>query len=157
MDIKGIVIFLVLIAIIILYLKNIKEIIIPTKISKLEIITILISVIVIFVITYLYEKTWFHNIVGFLAAVLMIVTLPRRGITSKGFRSIKGIYWGNWNKLKSVHVTMNKDVKVYFTGRYLSYDTHYYNYDTHYYNKEDYNKVIKILQENVPSEILKID
>lgn len=80
----------------------------------------------------------------------MIVTLPRRGITSKGFRSIKGIYWGNWNKLKSVRVTTKKDVRVYFTGRYLSFDTHCYK-------KEDYDKIITILKDNVPSEILKID
>lgn len=37
----------------------------------------------------------------------MIVTLKRRGITSKGIRSISGIYWRNWNKLMSVHVINN--------------------------------------------------
>lgn len=150
MEAKGIFIFLALTAIIILYLKDIREIIIPAKKLKLEIITVIVSVIVIIGIMYLYGKTWFHYLVGFLAALFMIITLPRRGITSKGFRSIRGIYWGNWNKLKSVRVTTKKDVRVYFTGRYLYWDTHYYD-------KDDYDKIITILQENLPSEILKID
>lgn len=150
MDTKFIAIFLALTAIIIIYLKDIREMIIPAKKSKLEIATVIIGVIVIIVIMYLYGKTWFHYLVGLLAVVLMVVTLPRRGITSKGFRSIKGIYWGNWNKLKSVRVTMNKDVKVSLTGRYLYWDTHYYK-------KEDYDKIINILKDNVSSEIIKIN
>ena len=150
MDIQGIFIFLGFTAIIILYLKDIKEIIIPTKKSKLEIIGIIISVVIIFLITYLYGRNWFHYVVGFLGVMPIILVLPRRGITSKGFRSVKGIYWGNWNKLRSVHVTKNKDVRIYFTGRYLSYDTHYYNI-------EDYDRIINILQENVSHKILKID
>ena len=150
MDTKVIAIFLALIAIIIIYLKDIREIIIPTKKSKLEIITVIISVIVISMITYLYAKNWFHYLIGFLGVVLMIVPLPRRGITSKGFHSIRGVYWGNWNKLKSVHVTMNKDVKVDFTGRYRTWETHYYE-------KEDYYKIITILKNNISPEILKID
>ena len=150
MDTKGIFIILALTAIIIIYLKDIKELIIPTKKSKLEIATVVISTIVIIGIMYLYGETWFHYLIGFLGIIFMIVTLPRRGITIKGFRSNRGIYWGNWNKLKSVGVTMNKDVKVHFTGRYLYWDTHCYR-------KEDYEEIITILQENLPSEILKIN
>lgn len=143
MDTKGIAIFLALTAIIIIYLKDIKELIIPTKKSKLEIATVVISTIVIIGIMYLYGETWFHYLIGFLGIIFMIVTLPRRGITIKGFRSNRGIYWGNWNKLKSVHViTINEDVKVSLTGRYLYWDTHYYK-------KEDYDKIINILQENL--------
>lgn len=59
MDVQGVFIFLSLTAIIILYIKNIREIIISAKKSKLEIITVIISVIVIIGIIYLYGKHGF--------------------------------------------------------------------------------------------------
>lgn len=150
MDILGVFISLVLGAMIILYLKNIREIIIPAKKSKFEIAVVILSVIIIFFITYFLGNHWGHYLIGFLGIVLMLVTLPRRGITSKGFRSIRGINWGNWERLNSVRVTKDDDIKVYFTGRFTSYDYHYYD-------KNDYYEIISILEKNVSPEILEIE
>lgn len=150
MDTQGLFIIFSFTAIIILYLKTIKEIIIPAKKSKLEITIIIISASVIFFIILLLGKTWVHYVVGSLAIVLILLILPRKGITSKGFQSVKGITWGHWNKLKSVRVVRNKEVKVSFYGRYVSHDEHYYDV-------EDYDKIMKILQGNISPKILKID
>lgn len=93
----------------------------------------------------------FLYLLGLLGMIILLLTLRRRGISSKGFRGGRGLTWANLNRLNSVKVSRReKDIRVDFTGRYLSYDTQYYE-------KEDYQRIISILQENVPYKILRIE
>ncbi|MBU3204873.1 hypothetical protein [Clostridium algidicarnis] len=132
------------------YLMDIKDLIIPIKKSIGEIISIVIGTMVILSITYFYAKTWIHIIIGVLGAVSLVLTLARKGITSKGFRSVRGLgNYGNWNKLLEVRVSVEKDVRVVFIHKNL-------NEDIHHYKKEDYDRIITLFREHLPNEIIKI-
>ena len=65
MDIFSAVVMIGFILIIIVYLNNTREIIIPTNKSKLEIITIIASMIITLFITFYYGSELFHYLIGF--------------------------------------------------------------------------------------------
>ena len=76
--------------------------------------------------------------------------VARVGITSKGFNSMKGMIRINWDKISSVEVSFkNNDVKVEIFANFL-------RWDYQYYKKEDYDKIIAILHENLPRERVRI-
>lgn len=74
----------------------------------------------------------------------------RKGVTLKGFNSIRGFgRTGSWNNLKNVQVSLKDYVKVSFITR-NSFE------NIHYYKKENYDRIITLLLENLPGEIVKI-
>jgi hypothetical protein len=145
-------VFVFFIIIIVDCLNDIRGLIIPARKQTLEIIFLVMGSMVILGITYLYAKTWFHIILGILGVVYLILSWSKKGITRKGFNSIRNIGYfgfGSWNNLKSVQVSLKNDVMVSFINR-RSYE------DIHYYKIEDYNRIITLLLENLPGEIVKI-
>ncbi|MBB6698370.1 hypothetical protein [Clostridium algidicarnis] len=150
MDIVSGLVFLCIIGVSLYYLMEIKDLIIPTKKSIGEIISTVIGTMVILSITYFYAKTWIHIIIGVLGAISLVLTLARKGITSKGFRSVRGLgNYGNWNKLLEVRVSVEKDIRVGFIHKNL-------NEDIHHYKKRDYDRIITLFREHLPNEIIKI-
>ncbi|MFZ7119884.1 MAG: hypothetical protein ACOWWH_02890 [Eubacteriaceae bacterium] len=151
MDFFGGIIFIFLLLIIIECIRDIRNLIISAEKQKIDIVIVLISTVILLSITYLYANTWFHNIIGILGASIPIIGWASKGITTKGFRSIARLgYWTNWNNLKKVQVTIENKIKVTFYNRYLQYDIHYYK-------KDDYNRIITLLRENLADEIISID
>jgi hypothetical protein len=150
MDIQGIFLSLALIGVIIFSFKNIREIIIPAQKSKFEISAVIIGVVILLFFIYFMGKNWMHYLVGFLGILLMLLLLPQRGITAKGIRSIQILNWGKWQHLNRVHVVREDDIKIYFTGKFMVHRRQYYD-------KENFEEIIEILEENLPTEILKID
>ncbi|MGH4120338.1 hypothetical protein [Clostridium sp.] len=142
-------IFLFFIIIIVDCIKDIRDLIIPARKQTMDIIFLVISIMVILEITYLYAKTWVHIILGILGVVSLILTWAKKGITRKGFNTIRYFGSGKWNNLKNVQVSLKNDVKVSFIER-ASYE------DIHYYKIEDYDRIITLLLENLPGEIVKI-
>lgn len=149
MDISGFIIFAVLLLLVIFYIRDIKAMIVPAKKSNLEIIAVTLGSLVLIVITFLYGKNYFHYLFGLLSIILMILTLLRKGVTSAGFRSIRGINTGNWERLKSVRLSHNNGVRI-------DYIAHNSYLETLYFKNEDYNKIIEILKNNLSPGILKI-
>lgn len=80
----------------------------------------------------------------------MILSLIRKGITSKGFRSIRGINTGDWDKLKSMRISRNNGVRI-------DYTTSNSSLEIHFYKDEDYNKIIDLLKKNLSGGVLKVD
>ena len=142
-------IFIFFIIMIVDCIKDIRDLIIPARKQTLDIIFLVISITVILGITYLYANTWVHIILGILGSVFLILTWAKKGITRKGFNSIRYFGSGKWNNLKNVQVSLKNDVKVSFIER-ASYE------DIHYYKIEDYDRIITLLLENLPGEIVKI-
>lgn len=138
------------IIIIIFYLNNIKEIIIPTNKSKLEIITIIISMLITLFISLYYGTDVFHYLIRGLGTSVLALGLFRRGITQNGFQSMRGINIGNWNKLEGVHIIRGNEVKITYTGQSFSYDVHYYSNDY-------YDEIIDLLKKNISPAILTIE
>lgn len=145
----GWLIFLFFIIKIVTCIIDIRDLIIPASKKTIEIVALIISSAILLGITYIYGKTWAHDILGVLGVFILILPWLSRGITSKGFRSIRVGRSGNWNKLKEVHVFLKKDVKVSFIDGKL-------NEDIHHYKKEDYDKIITLLLEHLSSEKVKI-
>lgn len=150
MDIFSAVVMVGFILIIIVYLNNTREIIIPTNKSKLEIITIIASMIITLFITFYYGSELFHYLIGLLGMSILALGLFRRGITQNGFQSMRGINIGNWDKLQSVHLIRGDELKVTYTGKSFSYDVHYYSTDY-------YNEIIDLLEKNVSTNIITIE
>lgn len=150
MDIQGILVFLALFILVIFYAKDVSELVVPTKKSKLELTTVGLGSLILLVITIRYGMNYFHYLLGILAILLLVFTLLRKGITSKGFRSIRGINTGDWLKLKSVRVGRKKGVRI----DYISGNS---SFDTHFYKDEDYSRIIDVLRKNLPTGVLKID
>ena len=149
MDISGFIIFAGLLLLIVFYIRDIKSMIVPAKKSNLEIIAVTLGSFALLMITILYGKNYFHYLLGVLSIIVMILTLLRKGITSAGFRSIRGINTGNWGRLKSVRVSRNNGVKI----DYIAYNSYL---ETLYFKDEVYNKIIEILQNNLSPGILRI-
>lgn len=150
MDIFSAVVMIGFILIIIVYLNNTREIIIPTNKSKLEIITIIASMIITLFITFYYGSELFHYLIGLLGMSILALGLFRRGITQNGFQSMRGMNIGNWDKLQSVHLIRGDELKVTYTGKSFSYDVHYYSTDY-------YNEIIDLLEKNVSTNIITIE
>lgn len=151
MDLTGGLFLVGFIVIIIIYIKDIRNLIIPTRKKVAEIVLVIIGTILLLGITYVYGKTLLHIIVGILGAVSLILSFARQGITDKGFRGIQGLgCYGNWNELKAVHISVKRDVRVSFIHRN-------FKEDIHYYRKEDYVKIITLVYKHLPHEIFRIE
>lgn len=138
-----IIIPLFFIAIILKQLRFIKELIIPTRKRPLEIIIVLSGVIIFTWIIYFYANTFIHYIIGILGIFIFVLMLIKEGIISKGFLSnyrYKEIIL--WNEIKKVIVINSKDIKVTVSGGFMQ--------QTFHFKKNDYHKVITILNENLP-------
>lgn len=149
-DISTGLIVIAFIGFILIYIQDLRDLIIPTKKKTIEIVFLAIGTIVILGITYFYGKTWLHYILGILGTSSLILSFMRTGITHKGFRSIRwtGRSFGNWNQVQNVQIFLKKDVKVSFISKDFE--------DIHYYKKEDYDKIINLLLENLSSSIVEI-
>lgn len=122
---------------------HLKDLVIPTRKRRGEIVFLIIASIGILGVTYFYAKGWTQYTLGILGTIMLILSLLKTGITSKG---VSYIPTGNligfipWNKIKSLTIYLKKDVEVHFSGQIL------------YFNKDDYDKIIKISKENLSSE-----
>lgn len=150
MDIFSAVVMVGFILIIIVYLNNIREIIIPTNKSVMEIITIFISIVITLFITFYYGADFSHYLIGILGTIILGLGLYRRGITENGFQSMRGFNIGNWDKLESVHVIRDDELKVTYTAQSFSYDVQYYS-------NEYYNEITDLLLRNVSPEKITIE
>ena len=133
----------IFLGIIIKELKYKKQLILPTRKTYLEIITILLSVIILILITYSYAKTWLHYVIGGLGVFMFISTWIKEGISSKGFISMyKYKELILWNEIEKVIVISSNDIKIKVSGGFMQ--------QTFNFKKSDYDKVITILKENLP-------
>lgn len=150
MDIISAIVLFGFIIIIIFYLNNIKEIIIPTNKSGIEIITIICSMGLTIFITFYYGSDITHYLIGLLGTSILAIGLFRRGITKNGFQSMRGLSIGNWEKLESVQVLREEELKITYTSKS-------YSYDVHYYSNDYYDEIIELLEKNVSPVILTIE
>lgn len=145
MSIINIIIPLVFIAIILKQLRYIKELIIPTRKSYVEVIIVLFGVIIFMCIIYFYANTRLHYVTGILGIFMFVSMWIKQGINLKGFISMykcKEII--SWNEIEKVMVISSKDIKVKVSGGFMQ--------QTFYFKKSDYDKVITILKENLPKQ-----
>ncbi len=140
-----IIIPLLFILIILKQLRYMKELVISTRKRYIEITIVLLSVAVFVWIIYFYADTWIHYVTGVLGILMFISIWIKEGISSKGFISMykcKEVIL--WNEIKKVMIINSKDIKVKLSGDFME--------QTFHFKKSDYNKVITILQENLPKQ-----
>jgi len=145
MTITNLIIPLFFIAIILKQLRYMKELIIPIRKSYVEIITVLFGVIILMCIMYFYANIWIHYVIGVLGIFMFASIWIKQGISSKGFISMyryKEIIL--WNEIEKVIVISSKNVKINVSGGFMqqAFD----------FKMSDYNKIITILKENLPSQ-----
>lgn len=140
--VPNIIILFLFLDIIIKELKYIKELIIPTRETYVEIIPVLLSIIILIWIIYCYAKTWINYITGVLGTFMLISTWIKVGIGSKGFISMyryKEIIL--WNEIEKVIVIGSNDIKIKVSGGFMQ--------QTFHFKKSDYDKVLTFLKENL--------
>lgn len=143
MDFFDIIIPILFILIILKQLKYMKQLIIPTRKTYIEIITVMFSIIIFIYIMYAYANTWIHYVIGVLGTFTLISICIKEGIFSKGFISMyryKEIIL--WNEIEKVVVISSKDIKVQLFGGFME--------QTFHFKSSDYDKVINIMKENLP-------
>ena len=145
-----IIVYIALITLNIIYLKDIKNLIIPAKMRSTEWIALGISLAIIAWVTFSYGTMLEHYILGVVATLLMILAIARRGVTSKGFTSFKGIArWGRWESVKLVIISIQEnEIKAEFSLGHAI--------DIHFYKSEDYDRLVEILRENLSNEVIRI-
>lgn len=149
MDIVDAIILLGFISIIIRYIMDIRELIIPIKRRKTEIIGLSIGTMVILWLMYKYAGLISHYIIGILGIIILILSVFRLGMTSNGFKvNKKGVLTWNWDKISSVHIIIKNDIKIEFYRKGTS--------DIHVYKKEDYDRIMEILRENLSNEKIRV-
>lgn len=84
MDVVIVLVFLVFIVMIAYYFKDIKDLIIPTRKTTIDTLSLTVGITTILIITYLYAETWSHYILVSLIVIFLIFSFMRTGITSKG-------------------------------------------------------------------------
>lgn len=123
-------------------LKYMKELILPTRKTYVEVTTILLSVIILIWIIYSYAKTWIHYVTGGLGILMLISMWIKQGIGSKGFISMyKYKELILWSEIEKVIVISSNDIKIKVSGGFMQ--------QTFHFKKSDYDKVITILKENL--------
>lgn len=140
-----IIILLFLIVITLKQLKRIKELIIPTRKSYVEIITVLLCIMVFMYIMYSYANIWIHYIIGILSIFMFLSMWLKQGIFEKGFISMykyKEIIL--WNEIEKVIIISSKDMKVELLGGFME--------QTFRFKKSDYDRVLNLIRENLPEQ-----
>jgi hypothetical protein len=148
---NDVLILLGFVVIILLYLNDLNNLIIPAKKKGTDMIILAIGVLLIIGITYVYGQTWFHYTVGILGAIMFVISVVRRGVTSKGFIvAVELSIFGYWGLLENVEVEVNDEIRVTINRRYGI------RREVHCYEKEDYNRINSLLSKHLPREKVKI-
>ena len=137
-----IIIVLLLILLISKQLKNIKELLLPTRKSILETVAVTIGLSVLGLITYKYANSWINYLIGTLGIILFVTTWLTEGITSKGFTSMyryKEVIL--WNEIEKFDVHKANNVKITLYGKFMEQSFKFRN--------EDYNTVMDIIRDNL--------
>jgi len=155
-EMGGLLIFLLLAVLILLHLGDIGDLSFHAMIRTSDKVQLVIASIVFVGMSLLFGQTWYDAILSILAAMVVILGVLKRGISSKGFNMAYGFnvikLGGYWDKLKEVEVSLQEDVKVLIIkGRYWPFYK-----EIHHYEKKDYDKVITLLFEHLPREKVNI-
>ncbi|MGL5245927.1 MAG: hypothetical protein ACRC7R_12195, partial [Sarcina sp.] len=137
-----IIVILLLILLISIQLTYIKELILPTRKSIVEIVVVIISVCVMGFITYRYANNFINYFIGVLGIILFITIWLKEGITSKGFTSIYS-YKKNilWNEVEKFDIHKAKNIKITLFGNFME--------QSFKFRSEDYHKLMNILNDNL--------
>lgn len=123
-------------------LKYIKQLLLPTKKSILDIVVVIIAVCVLGFIPYKYANNWINYLIGILGIILFVTMWLKEGITSKGFTSMyryKDVIL--WNEIEKFDVRKTNNVKITLFGKFME--------QSFKFKKEDYDMVINIMKDNL--------
>lgn len=134
-----------LIAIILKQLRYVRELIIPNKKNVWEIITVVLSIIILIGIMYFYASTLIHYVLGILAICMFLSMWIKVGINAKGFISMyryKELI--SWNEIEKVTFISSKNISVVLSGAFME--------QTFHFKKSDYEKIFTLLKDNLPKQ-----
>ena len=98
-------------------LSYMKNLMIFTKKSKIEICMVLAGVLVLAIITYCFAKEWNHYLLGLLAILTLIALWMKQGISTKGIiQQFRGKELYLWNEISRVDIEIVDNIKVKYFG-----------------------------------------
>lgn len=142
-----------LIILILLYTKDIKDLEVSTIMKKSEVVGMTISIGIVLIITLSLAEVWLHYLIGILGILVISLEFNRRGITKKGVIVAAELnIFGYWKNLKSVEITQNDSdtVKIVITRKFPLVD------EAHYYDSKYYERILAIILKHLPEEKVKI-
>lgn len=143
-------IYILFIGTLIHQVRRLRNLLIPAKRRMGEIIATVLSVIVIFGLTYFYGNGPVHYLVGLLAMMIIAFYPFTFGITPKGFSYNRGAVMGflaPWRRIKNVRMVIKRDkIIVSFSG--------HGHFDLHF-AKDRYEELVNVLEKNLSPGVLK--
>lgn len=125
------------------YMKNL---IIFTKKSKMEICTMLAGVIMLAIITYYFAKEWNHYLLGLLAVLTLITLWMKQGISSKGIiQQFRGKELYLWNEISRADIEIDDNIKVKY------FDMSNTQIGILNFERKKYETLVDILTKNIRS------
>lgn len=133
-----------LIVLLVMYLRQVKTLVIPIRNGITEIVIVVLSVLSFLGITIYFANKRGHYLICLLAIGAFLVMWMKQGIASQGFLSInRGREKILWNEIEKVVVKIySKEVKVEVYGKFMT--------QKFSFKKDDYGKIIKILEDKLP-------
>lgn len=139
---------IILIGVIIIYARDINNLLIKRILKMNDYIVMLVGSIIIIFLTYKVSESKIHVLIGILGGISFLLSFLRVGITTKGFRSVRGVVKGNFENLDKVILEKNDNIKVIFVSKGIE--------DIHYYKLKDYDRILKILKKNIENKRIKV-
>ena len=144
------IIFAILIIIGFIYIRDMKELTIKTKMQTTDWMGLGLTILVILGLGYFYGSRWEHYVMIVMVAILSVLAFGKRGVTPDGFSTRHGILRrGNWDNIKTVRIyTKEEDIKVEVRIGF--------SFDVHYYARKDSGKLMAMIKANLDDEMITI-
>ncbi|NLC65610.1 MAG: hypothetical protein GX752_01555 [Clostridium sp.] len=139
---------LILVGLIFIYIKDINNLLIKRILKTKDYIIMATGSVLILFLTYKVSESRLHLLLGILGIVSFIMSFLRVGITTKGFRSVRGIVKGDFDNIEKVTISRNEYVKIIFVSKGIE--------DIQHYRLKDYDRIIKILRKNLEGKRIEI-
>lgn len=138
----------ILVGLIFIYIKDINNLLVKRILQKKDYIIMIVGIILILFLTYRVSESELHLVVGILGAASFMLSFLRVGITTDGFRSVRGIVKGDFENVEKVTISKNENIKIVFISKGIE--------DIQHYKLKDYDRIIKILRKNIENKRIEI-
>ena len=147
MDILNILVGIFFLYIIIRHIHSLIHLKVKAINQKLESFIMIVSIIALVIFVYFYSDTISFYIIGTLAIIGFISIFLDKGICENGFvRQYRSYELIKWENISKVTVSCEKHIKIELIGDFIECSL--------YFKLSDYDKIMAILKEKVPSKII---
>lgn len=145
MQITGVLVLSIIFAFIGIFQINLrKKLILRSEVTNIGKIALVISLVCLIIIVYRFGETIYDYTIILTGMIMTLIIISSAGMTEDGFKSISRLKspTQKWNGVDVVEIELEGEFsKVTYSGNSEA--------STLYFKKEDYNKVVRKIKENI--------